>query len=393
LTADRYDIVIVGGGVMGCSVAYHLKLLAPALTVLVMERDPRHVAASSALSAGSIRQQFSTPVNIALSRYGFQFLREAGDRLAVDGERPEVGLVERGYLYLATAAGAESLRELNAVQRGCGADIALLAPDALSARFPWLATDDLALASLGLHGEGWFDGYGLLQALRRKAKSLGAEFLRAEAVGLRLSAGRVAAVECSDGRRIGCGELVNAAGPQAARVAACAGVALPVVPVRHSVFVLECPQALPDMPLVIDPCGLWFRPEGARRFLAGAPPRDPASPASATLEVDHAQFDEQLWPALAHRVPAFEALRCVSAWAGFYEMNLFDQNALIGRVPEVANLLLINGFSGHGLQQAPAAGLALAEIVVHGAARTIDVATLGLARIAAGRPVTERNII
>ena len=393
MTTDLHDIVIAGGGVMGCSVAYHLKLLDPALDVLVIERDPRYSEASSALSASSIRQQFSTPVNIALSRHGFQFLCDAGDRLAVDGERPEVGLVERGYLYLASAVGAGSLRELNVVQRACGADVALLEPDTLSARFPWLATDDLALASLGLHGEGWFDGYGLLQALRRKAKSLGVEFLHAEVTGLHMDTGRVAAVHCHDGRRIACGEFVNAAGPQAAQVAGFAGVALPVVPVRHSVFVFECPQALPGMPLVIDPSGLWFRPEGARRFLAGAPPRDPGSPACATLEVDHDQFDEQLWPALARRVPAFEALRLTSAWAGFYEMNQFDQNAIIGRVPEVANLLLINGFSGHGLQQAPAAGLALAEIVVHGATRTIDVSSLGYERIAAGRPVIERNVI
>ncbi len=393
MTTDRYDVVIIGGGVMGCSVAYHLKMLDSRLAVLVIERDPAYVAASSALSASSIRQQFSTPVNIALSRYGFQFLLAAADRLAVDGERPEVGLVERGYLYLATAAGADPLRELNAVQRQCGADVALLAPDVLSSRFPWLATDDLALGSLGLRGEGWFDGYGLLQALRRKAKSLGAEFLHAEATGLRLSGGRVAAVDCSDGRRIACGELVNAAGPHAAQVAHFAGVALPVVPMRHGVFVFECREALAGMPLVIDPCGLWFRPEGARRFLAGAPPRDPASTANATLEVDHDQFDEQLWPALARRVPAFEAIRRTSAWAGFYEMNLFDHNAIIGRVPDVANLLLINGFSGHGLQQAPAAGLALAEILVHGAARTIDVSVLAFERIAAGRPVSERNVI
>jgi glycine/D-amino acid oxidase-like deaminating enzyme len=389
----RRDVVIIGGGVMGCAVAYQLKLLEPTLSVRVVERDPRYVAASSALSASSIRQQFSEPVNIALSRYGFQFLSDAAELLAVEGERPEIGLLERGYLYLASAAGAHSLRELNAVQRGCGADVVLLAPDALASRFPWLATHDLALASLGLHGEGWFDGYALLQALRRKAKSLGAEFVQAEATGLHLVDGRVDVVECSDGHRIACGAVVNAAGPHAARVAALAGVALPVVPVRHGVFVFECREALVDMPLVIDPCGLWFRPEGARRFLVGAPPRDPASPANATLEVDLDQFDEQLWPALAHRVPAFEAIRRTSAWAGFYEMNLFDHNAILGRVPDVPNLLLINGFSGHGLQQAPAAGLALAEMLVHGAARTIDVSMLGFDRIAAGRRVLERNVI
>jgi glycine/D-amino acid oxidase-like deaminating enzyme len=392
MTNQRHDIVIIGGGVMGCSVAYHLKTLDPRLSVLVLERDPRYLAASSALSASSIRQQFSTPVNIALSRFGFEFLRAAADTLAVDGERPEVGLQERGYLYLATAAGAGPLRDGNAVQRACGADVELLDPASLAARFPWLATDDLALGSLGLRGEGWFDGYGLLQALRRKARSLGVAFRQLEATGLRCAGGRIGAVECGDGSMHECGLVVNAAGPHAAAIARMAGVALPVVPMRHCVFVFECREAVAGVPLVIDPSGVWFRPEGSR-FIAGAPPRDPAAAENATLEVDHAQFEAQVWPALARRVPAFEAIRVTASWAGFYEVNEFDHNAIIGRVPEVANLLLINGFSGHGLQQAPAAGLALAEMVVHGASRTLDVAALGFERIAAERPLRELNVI
>jgi FAD-dependent oxidoreductase domain-containing protein 1 len=392
VTDERHDIVIIGGGVMGCSVAYHLKTLDERLSVLVIERDPRYLAASSSLSASSIRQQFSTPVNIALSRHGFAFLREAADLLAVDGERPDVGLQERGYLYLASAAGAPVLREVNAVQRACGAEVALLEPAALAARFPWLATDDLALGSLGLRGEGWFDGPGLLQALRRKARSLGVVFRHAEATGLRRAGRRITAVECGDGSVVGCGMLVNAAGPHAAAVARMAGIALPVVPIRHCVFVFECRDELAGVPLVIDPCGVWFRPEG-RRFLAGAPPREPASPANATLEVDHEQFELQLWPALARRVPAFEAIRVTSSWAGFYEINQFDHNAVIGHVHGLANLLLINGFSGHGLQQAPGAGLALAEIVVHGATRTLDVGELAFDRLAMRRPLRELNVI
>jgi len=393
MTMDIRDVVIVGGGAVGCAVAYHLKTLAPRLSVTVLERDPRYLAASSALSASSIRLQFSQPVNIALSRYGMDFLREAGERLEVDGERPEIGYVERGYLYLATAAGAAGLRELNAIQRGCGADVALLEPAALSARFPWLATDDLALGSLGLRGEGWFDGWSLLQALRRKARALGAGFVHAEATALERRGRRIEAVTCADGRRIACGLLVNAAGPQAAAVARMAGVELPVVALRHSVFVFDAREPLADVPLTIDPSGFWFRPEGPRRFIAGAPPRDAGTPASATLEVDHAQFEDELWPGLARRVPAFEAIRPGASWAGFYEMNTFDHNAILGRVPGVDNLLLANGFSGHGLQQAAGAGLAVAEIAIHGAARTLDVGALAFERIAAGRPVLERNVI
>ncbi|HEX7640409.1 MAG TPA: FAD-binding oxidoreductase, partial [Burkholderiaceae bacterium] len=155
----------------------------------------------------------------------------------------------------------------------------------------------------------------------------------------------------------------------------------------------ECAQALADVPLVIDPSGFWFRPEGPSRFLAGAPPRDAGTPAAGVLAVDHAQFEDELWPGLARRVPAFEAIRTTSSWAGFYEMNTFDHNAVIGRVPQVPNLLLANGFSGHGLQQSPAAGLAVAETIVHGQSRTLDVSALGFERIAAGRPLLERNVI
>ncbi|MES2937588.1 MAG: FAD-binding oxidoreductase [Pseudomonadota bacterium] len=390
--SDSFDVVIVGGGVMGSSVAYHLKTLDADISVLVLERDPNYATASSALSASSIRQQFSTPVNMALSRHSFAFLKDAAERLAVDGERPDVGLVESGYLYLASPAGAQGLRELNALQRAQGAQIVLLEPDALAQRFPWLSTEGIALGNLGLQGEGWFDGYSLLQALRRKARALGVEYRKAEAVALERDGARIDVVVCADGTRVACGHVVNAAGPYAAQVARMAGFALPVVPERHCVFVFDCKQPIPDCPLVIDPSGIYFRPEG-KGFIAAAPPRDPDAPDNRTLEVDHAIFDEVLWPALAARVPAFEAIRQTAAWAGFYEANTFDHNAIIGPAPGIGNLLLINGFSGHGIQQSPAAGLALAELIAHGAYRTLDVGELGYERIALNRPVRELNVI
>src|SRR3546814_877979 len=163
-TMERYGVVIVGGGVIGCAVACFLAG-DPAFggSVAVVERDPTYRTASSALSASSIRQQFSTPANIALSRFGLEFIKAATDHLSVEGEAVDLGLHEAGYLYLATAAGEHILRETHAVQRGCGVAVALLTPDELSARFPWLNAADLAAGSLGLAGEGWFDGYSLLQ--------------------------------------------------------------------------------------------------------------------------------------------------------------------------------------------------------------------------------------
>ena len=374
-------VVIIGGGAIGSAVAYWLTA-DPAFTgeVVVVERDPTYREASSALSASSIRQQFSTPVNIEVGRFGIGFLRALGATLQVDGERPDIGLTEPGYLYLATAAGIDTLRANHAVQRAHGADVALLEPGELQRRWPWLATADLAGGSLGLSGEGWFDGYALLRAFRAKAIAQGAGFRKAEAAGLALAGRRVTAVRLADGSELPCDAVVNAAGPWAARVAAMAGIDLPVRARARSVFVLDCPEPLPGCPLLIDPSGFWLRPEG-RHFITGAPPRPGEDHDDLPLQPDHGLFEEVIWPALAQRVPALERLQVVGAWAGYYEMNIFDQNGIVGPHPDLANLYFANGFSGHGIQQAPAVGRGLAELIVHGGYRTLDLAPLGFARL------------
>ncbi len=393
---DARDVVIVGGGAIGGSVACFL-LEDPGFggSVTVIERDPTYALASSARSAASIRQQFSTPENIRMSQFSIGWLREAGRHLAVDGEPAgavDLALQEGGYLYLATRASEATLRDNHTVQRAEGADVVLLTPEELAARFPWLAVDDLAIGSLGRSGEGWFDGYALMAAFRRKARSLGADYRAAEAVGLRVEHGRVEAVELDDGSIVPCGTLVDAAGPWAGRVAAFAGVALPVEARRRCVFAFTSPEPLPGCPLVIDTSGAWFRPEGAGFIGAIAPPDD-EDLADLPLEVDPRLFEERLWPRLAARVPAFDAIRVTNAWAGYYEVNTVDHNAILGPHPEIANLLFANGFSGHGLQHAPAVGRAIAELVVHGRYVALDLSVFGFERIAAGRRVVERNII
>jgi FAD-dependent oxidoreductase domain-containing protein 1 len=390
---DVVDVAIIGAGVIGASCAYWLTRLDPSLSVVLVERDTGFSTASSSLSASSIRQQFSSPVNIAMSQFGISFLREAHDLLAVDGEPASVSLVEPGYLYLAQPGpAADALRALNAVQRAQGADIALLAPDALALRFPWLEVGDIEVGSLGLTGEGWFDGPALHASLLRKARAQGARLVRGEvgAFDLDPRSGRVDALRLADGTRIACSHAVNAAGPWARRVAAMAGIELPVHARRRTVFVLSCPQPLPGCPLLIDPSGFWFRPEG-HQFIAGTTP-DPDVD-DLPLEANLAEFDEALWMRLAHRVPAFEALRVERAWAGYYEMNGFDHNAVIGAHPDHPNLLLANGFSGHGMQQAPAAGRGIAELVLHGRFRTLDLAPLGVERLARGERLLEANVI
>jgi FAD-dependent oxidoreductase domain-containing protein 1 len=370
------DVAIAGAGIMGASVAYWLKRLQPQLSVVLIERDRTFARASSALSASSIRQQFSSPVNIRMSLFGAQFLREMG-----------IAFNESGYLYLGSRS---VLEKLHGVQRQCGADIALLGPDELAARFPWLNVSDVEAGSLGLSGEGWFDGAALHMALLLGARSAGARVIDGEAVGFSIRDNSIQAVHLADGASIACRHAVNAAGPWARHLAAQAGIDLPVHARRRTVFVLSCPAPLQDCPLVIDPTGFWFRPDGDVFIAGDEPPQDEDD---LPLEPDLAAFDEALWGRMAHRVPAFEALRVERAWAGYYEMNLFDHNAIVGPHPKLSNLWFINGFSGHGMQHAPAAGRGLAELIVFGLYRSLDLSSLGFERILKGRRLVEENII
>jgi len=273
-----------------------------------------------------------------------------------------------------------------------GADVELLDPDQLARRFPWLSVDGVAVGSLGRSGEGWFDGYALTMAFRRKAQSLGVEYIAAEAVGMHTRAGRVTAVHLDDASAIAPSVVVDAAGPWAARVAAMAGVVLPVEARRRCVFVFEAADPPPAPPLVIDPSGAWFRTEGGA-FIGAISPTAADDLADLPLEVDERLWEGRLWPALAARVPAFDRVRRTGAWAGYYEVNTFDHNAVLGPHPVVANLFFAVGFSGHGIQHAPAVGRAIAELIVDGGYRTLDLSVFGYERIAADRPIVERNVI
>lgn len=386
-----YDVVIVGGAAHGASAAYHLAA-DPGFSgrILLIERDPTFARAATALSAGGIRQQFSCAVNVALSLYGIDFLRRAGDLLAVDGDRPDLGLVEGGYLFLASPAGAATLRRNHALQTALGADILHLDRAGLAVRFPWLATDGLAAGCLGASGEGWFDGYALAQALRRKARALGVELLTAEVA-------RIAddnTVELADGTRIAAGTVIIAAGTATPRLLAPLGVALPVEARKRFVFSFACREALPRLPLTIDPSGVYVRSEGDIYIGGASPPEDADPPAAAAdFDVDHAFFEETVWPVLAARIPAFEAIRPGRAWAGHYDYNAFDQNAIVGALPGRPGLLVATGFSGHGLQQSPGVGRGLAELVVHGRYASLDLGPLGYDRIPAGHPLVEANVV
>lgn len=391
-------VVVIGGGAVGSAVALFLKRGGgTAVDVQVVEPDPGLTLASSALSAGSVRQQFSNPVNVQLSQFGHDLIANASDWLGVDGAPVDIGFVPGAYLFCASAAGASVLRHNHAAQRTAGADVALLAPAEAAARFPWLRTDDLALASLGRAGEGWLDGFAFARALAAKARALGATWRRDRVVGFEQAGDRLAAARLASGATLAADAFVNAAGPGAGAVGALAGLAVPVHARRRTVFVMRCPTALPPTPLVVDASGVWFRSEGAA-FIGGWSPSaadaNPADPDDLPLDQpDLAQFDDKVWPALAHRVPAFEALRVQRAWAGYYEVHPLDHNALIGPHPRCANFWLCNGFSGHGLQHAPGAGRGIAEQLLTGAWQTLDLSAFSPQRLLTGRPFVEQAII
>ncbi|MCO6386818.1 FAD-binding oxidoreductase [Aliihoeflea sp. 40Bstr573] len=385
------DIVIIGGAIVGASIAWFLREEGYRGTIAVIERDPSFARAATTLSCASIRQQFSIPENIRLSRFTLQFFRELQARF---GASADIGFREKGYLILASAEGGDILAANHQVQMAEGADIALLSASDLKARFAWLSADGITAGAYGRSGEGWFDAHALLSLLRTALKSRDIDLVRGEVTAIDRAGERIDGVTLADGTTLQAGLVINAAGPNAGHVAALAGLALPVEPRKRSVFVFEAADRFDDMPLLVDPSGVYVRPEGSVYITGGA--EDAATDGAADpadFEPDWPLFEDVIWPVLAARIPAFEALKPGRAWAGHYDYNTLDQNAVIGPRPGVENFLFANGFSGHGLQQAPAVGKALAEWIVHGEYRTVDCTAFGYGRIAENRPFRELNVI
>jgi glycine/D-amino acid oxidase-like deaminating enzyme len=275
-----------------------------------------------------------------------------------------------------------------------GADVIFEDAAALLKRFPWMSADGIAGGVYGRSGEGWFDAHALLALFRKALKTKAIDLIAGNVAAIARAGDRVTGVTLEDGRTLESGTIVNAAGPNAGVVAALAGIALPVEPRKRTVFVFEARERYADMPLLVDPSGIYVRPEGSVYLTGGAEPDEGDGPADpADFEPRWDLFEEVVWPTLATRIPAFEAIKPTRAWAGHYDYNTLDQNAVIGPHPEIGNFLFANGFSGHGLQQAPAVGKALAELIVHGGYRTMDCTAFGYARVAEGRPFRELNVI
>jgi FAD-dependent oxidoreductase domain-containing protein 1 len=386
------DVVIAGGAVVGSATAFYLRKLGFDGSIRVIERDPSYARCCTTLSVGGIRQQFSTEENIRLSQFGLALIRDLEQTF---GPGADVAFREQGYLTLVPPDAVGRLGEVVAMQRRLGAATLMLDPDQLASRFEWLSVEGLGAGAFGERDEGWLDPWSLMSLFRRAAIDHGVTWHAGDIVGIDVEPGKVTAVQLADGSRVTCGALVNAAGADAATLAGLAGIALPVERRKRYVYVIDCRDTPPDLrsaPLTIDPTGVYFRPEGSQ-FLCGLSPAAHEEPAVGGDDVDHAWFETRIWPALAARVPAFEAIKVVNAWSGDYDYNALDQNAVIGAHPEIANFYFCNGFSGHGLQQAPGAGNAIAELIVHGRFQAIDLARFGYERIAENRPLKEINVI
>lgn len=385
---ESADVVIIGGAAIGSATALFLRREGFKGRIAVIEKDPSYQWCATGRSVASIRRQFSTRENIQLSAFGWDYFSSIKETY---GTEADVSLVERGYAIMASAEGARVLQANVALQQSLGADVELLAPDALKARFPWLAVDDLSGAGWGRSGEGWVDPHAHLALMRKRATTEGVTYIADEVVGIDVARDAVTGVRLASGTRIATRLVLCAAGWHSRKVAAMAGIDLPVRPRKRYVFVIDCPTRVEGAGLMIDPSGVYFRPEG-RYYITGVAPPDDEDADAEDFDIEDGFFERLVWPTLAHRVPAFETLKVVNAWCCHYDLSTLDHNAILGPHPDVAGFLLACGFSGHGLQHSPGIGRAMAELIMHGAYRTIDLTRFGWARVAANAPLAESNV-
>ena len=392
-----YDTIIIGGAIMGSSSAYWLSENSEYDgKILVLEPDPTYERASTTLSEASIRHQFSQPVNIKLSMFATEFFKNFFENVQVKGEAPQLPFHETGYLFLATSEGMSTLVENHEIQIRCGAEVALLSPESITERFPYIRVDDLEGGSLGLCNEGTLDAYALMQGFKQKARHNGVQYIKNHVtdIGLNSSRDRVVNVKIDSGETISCSRVINCAGPRSRWIAEMVGLELPVEPRIRAAFVFDCKEKLDGhtLPLTIDPSGIHVRTDPPY-YIAGAPPIHDFEVNPDDFKVRTEQWEEMIWPALINRIPLFEKIKVINSWAGHYAYNVLDQNAVIGAAEELPNFFFCNGFSGHGFQQSPGVGRGISELIVHQEFKSLDLSDLGYARITKKEPFIEKAII
>jgi FAD-dependent oxidoreductase domain-containing protein 1 len=387
---SEYSVVIAGGGIMGCCTAVYLKQLAPDLSVAVIEPDPTYEFASTLKASGGFRRLFSCPENIAMSQFGIEVISDFAAQVAVEGEAPDPQWKPNGYLFIVPPSGVTVIEENAVRQRAFGVEVELLDPGALKRRYPSMQVDDLGGAALSPN-DGWCDPNSVLQGFKKRARAEGVDFITDKLVGVNHGRSRVESLALASGRQLALGHFVIAAGAWSAQIGDMLGWRLPITPLPREEYYFSCASAVEPLPFVKDLSRLAFRPEGAG-FSGGLV--DGNKPRGFRFDIDYDYFDNVMWPALAHRFPAMEAVKLQSAWCGLYEQNELDGNPIIGRWEGgLGNAFVVAGFSGHGLMHGPAAGRGIAELIVHGGYRSIDLAALGYGRVIANRPYAERGIL
>ena len=391
MTQQTFDILIIGGGIMGSSIAYHLKKDGFEGTVAVFEKDSTYEFSSTTLSAGGVREQFSTEVNIRISQYSIDFYEKFDEAMAVNGEKAHAEFRQRGYLFLASETNWPLIEKNYHFQKRLGANVNLLSVEEALKIIPHLNPKGLVGASFG-RKDGYLDPYGTLQGFIKKARNLGVRYVNDEITGILKDRSQVNGVTTRKGDKYRGAVIVNAAGPWAAEVGKMAGVDLPVDPVRRMVFVFQPSEIFNyDLPLVIDVTGLYFRHETGKVIMAGKSIL--GEPPGFNFKVDNAFFNQTMWPILADRIPVFDRLKLIKGWSGLYEINRLDSNALLGEYPGLKGFYMAIGFSGHGFQQAPAVGKAMSELIRLGRYETIDVSPLNYERVISGKLVIEEEVV
>ncbi|MEO1549815.1 MAG: FAD-binding oxidoreductase [Pseudomonadota bacterium] len=395
-TPARADIVIIGGGIMGSSTAWFLSQMDGfGGSVVVVERDPTYEFASTTHTNSCIRQQFSTALNIQISQFAAEFVKSLRERMGNNPLVPELSIQSFGYMYLAdTPAFAQTLRDNQAIQLAHGAETRLLTPSEIKAEHPFYHVDDILLGSINRKDEGYWDGSTVFDWFKRDAKSNGVTYLTDEVVAIEQTGARVTSVTLASGARIACGSVVNAAGPRAAQVAQMVGLDLPVEPRKRHTWIFKAAHPLAqELPLTIDPSGVHVRENNGGTYLAGGHAQYDPGVEYTDFAMDHGLWEDKVWPALATRIPAFEAVKVTHAWVGHYAYNTLDHNAVLGPHPALENFHFLNGFSGHGLQQSPAMGRGMAELLVHGAYRSLDLSPFSMDRVLSETPFVETAVI
>ena len=381
------DIIIIGGSIMGSSIAYHLAMTGRAGDICVIEPDPSYEWAAAPRSSGGVRLMHGLPENIEMSRYGRDVSKDFALLMDVDGQPGGFDFLEHGYLYLVAGAEQVAIAEENwRTQTGLGVPNEFLDRAGVAARF---ASSNVADIDAAIHAphDGFIDPQAAVLGFRRKAIDLGVDYIQDKVVDIEVSGGLARKAVLASGDRVAGKIMVNVAGAWGPEICAMVGMTVPVEPLSRNTFYFEIRGEIETMPLTKDPSGVAFRQEGAG-FTAGQ--TDVNVPFGFDWSVHHDLFGKVFWPALAHRVPAFEALQVKRGWSGHYAYNRMDGNTIIGKwIGGLDNFYIATGFSGAGLQKGPAIGRAMSELLLDGGYQTIDLTRMSYQRVIDGEPLIE----